>query len=127
MQAFRADTTIDERGDLQLPRIPFRPGTAVEVIVLERGNALVEEPERQESLADRQYRLAGKYPEEYVVLVGDEIVHHTRDREEATDAFDRAALGSKSRRPVIVSPGHRPQRFPVVRGRALAGKLKRPR
>ncbi len=127
MQAFRADTTIDERGRLHLPRIPFQPGTPVEIIVLERGDALPEEPERQGSLADRQYLLARQYPEEYVVLMGDAIVHHTRDREEAADAFDRAALGSSSLRPVIVSPASKPRRFPVVRGRALAGKLKRPR
>lgn len=36
MQAFRADTTIDEQGALHLRDIPFRPGTLVEVIVLER-------------------------------------------------------------------------------------------
>ncbi len=37
MQAFRADTTIDERGALHVLNLPFRPGTLVEVIVLEQG------------------------------------------------------------------------------------------
>jgi hypothetical protein len=35
MQAFRADTTIDEQNALHIPDVPFQPGTLVEVIVLE--------------------------------------------------------------------------------------------
>ncbi|MCP4660087.1 MAG: hypothetical protein GY856_32195 [bacterium] len=74
-------------------------------------------------LAEEQYRLAGQYPNEYVVLIGERIVHHSPDRRQAAEAYNRAALGSSSMRPAIVRPGSGPRKPPVVRGRALTRKL----
>ena len=36
MQAYRLETVISQRGELQLKQLPFRPGEPVEVIVLAR-------------------------------------------------------------------------------------------
>ncbi len=36
MQAYRLETVISQRGELQLTQLPFRPGELVEVIVLPR-------------------------------------------------------------------------------------------
>ena len=127
MQAFRAATTIDEERQLHLSAIPFRPGTAVDVIVLERSPARSQggpaDRQRQGTcLATEQYRLAGHYPEEYVVLVGERIVHHCSDRQQAIQAYQRAAVDDPSNRPVIVSPGEQPRKPLLVRGRTLTGK-----
>ncbi len=143
MQAFRAATTVDQRGELHVSDVPFRPGTPVEVLVLEQvadvgtsawsglhgaAEGSLDRPSDQRMrLAKEQYRLAGQYPNEYVVLVGDRIVHHSSDRRQAAQAYDRAALDSSPRRPVIVRPGGRLRKPPVVRGRALTRKLGRTR
>lgn len=72
-----------------------------------------------ESLAQRQYRLAEEYSGEFVVLVGEEVVFHSSDRQCAFDAYDRAFVDFPSRRPVIVDPTRRLRRRPLVRGRSL--------
>ncbi len=136
MQAFRAATTIDQHGELHVFDVPFRPGTPVEVLVLEQSEESEHRPlgiEKKDPpadqhleakrLAEEQYRLASRYPNEYVILVGECIVHHSPDREQAAQAYDRAALASSSMRPVIVRPGSGPRNPPVVRGRALAPML----
>ena len=40
--------------------------------------------------AARQKALAAAYPEEYVVLVGEHVLVHTRDKEEAFARYDTA-------------------------------------
>ena len=135
MQAFRAATTIDEERQLRLSGVPFRPGTAVDVIVLEHGGqdltpaasaAVLSDPAADTMrLAEKQHHLAAQYPGEYVVLVGEHVVHHSSDRQEAIEAYRHAAVDDPSHRPVVVSPGSRPRKPPIVRGRALAGKLRR--
>lgn len=137
MQAFRAATTIDEERQLRLSGVPFRPGTAVDVIVLEHGGQDLTPAASATArsgpagdrmrLAEEQYRLAAQYPGEYVVLVGKHVVHHSADRRQAVDAYRHAAVDDPCHRPVIVSPGSRPRKPPIVRGRALAGKLGRTR
>jgi len=74
-----------------------------------------------DSLPERQYRLASQYPGEYVVLVGERVVHHSTDREQAGRAYSRAFITHPSSAPVMVDPTKsrqgRPK--PIVRGRAL--------
>lgn len=82
------------------------------------------EPPRPKSLADRQFELAGQYPGEYVVLVGENVVHHSPDIESADRAFDQAFGDYPPLRPVMVDPDRRrPRRSPVVRGRAFSRHL----
>ncbi len=134
MQAFRAATTIDEERQLRLSDVPFSPGTAVDVIVLEggqKGEAAITgsqtpsagdasgAPRQRMTLAERQYRLAGQHPNEYVVLVGERIVHHCTDRQQAAQAYQRAAVDAPQNLAVIVSPGEKPRRPLLVRGRSL--------
>ena len=79
---------------------------------------------RPKSLADRQFELAGQYPGEYVVLVGENVVHHSPDIESADQAFDQAFGDYPPLRPVMVDPDRRrPRRSPVVRGRAFSRRL----
>ncbi len=72
-----------------------------------------------EQRARDQYRLARRYPGEFVVLVGEEVFFHSVDRQVAFEAYDRAFGDSPSGRPVIVDPARRLRRRPVVRGRLL--------
>lgn len=44
MIAYRLETVILPNGELQLKKLPFRPGEAVEVIVLPLSSKTVEEP-----------------------------------------------------------------------------------
>ena len=130
MQAFRVATTIDEQRQLRLSDMPFRPGTAVEVIVLEGGGeyqtplvgGAADASRQRTTLAERQYRLARQYPDEYVVLVGERIVHHCADRQQAAQAYQRAAVDEPQNPAVIVSPGEKPRRRLLVRGRSLTAK-----
>lgn len=78
-----------------------------------------EGPDPSEDQAQRQYRLAGQHPGEFVVLVGDKIVCHTPDRQSAFEAYDRAFVDFPMKRPVIVDPRRRLRRRPIVRGRSL--------
>ena len=72
-----------------------------------------------EQLAQRQYRLASRYPGEFVVLVGGEVVYHSADRQSAFAAYDQAFADFPSGRPVIVDPRRRLRRRPMFRGRSL--------
>ncbi len=131
MQAFRAATTINEERQVRVSGIPFQPGTPVDVIVLEGRRpgepsiSVALTPSAGDAhdatLAERQYRLAGRYPDEYVVLIGEEIVHHGMDRQQAAEAYQRAAIDA-AQTPVIVSPGETPRRPPLVRGRSMTAK-----
>ena len=124
MNAYRVATTLDARGELHVPDVPFEPGAEVEVIVLEgSASPRASRSTKALSLRDRQYELAREYPGEYVVLVGEQLVHHGPDRQAAARAYDLAAKQSSSDRPVIVRPGGRARRPPVLRGRSLAGRL----
>ncbi len=77
-----------------------------------------------EDLPARQRRLAcQQYPGEYVVLVGERIVAHSSDRQEALRAYRVAATGSTPMEPVLVDLEAKPRRRPILRGRSL----KRPR
>lgn len=77
-------------------------------------------------LVERQYELAGQYPDDYVVLVGERILHHSPDREEALTAFQRVAESFYPERPALVRPGGcPPRRRPMARGRSLSGKLRK--
>lgn len=143
MQAFRIATTIDQERQLRLLDVPFQPGTAVDVIVLEQGEQIpaassgtsarpngaapADEQRERIRLAEKQYRLANQYPKEYVILIGERIVHHSVDRQQAVQAYRRIEVDELSNRPVIVSPGKPPRKPPMVRGRALTGKLPRAR
>ena len=82
-------------------------------------NAVVHQLQREEPLADRQYRLAGRYPGEYVVLVGERVIHHTTDRAEAGRAFKQVFAEDPKASPVMVDPNVPNEPRPVVRGRAL--------
>lgn len=58
MQAFRAAGTVGTGGELHLPRVPFRPGSVVEIIVLEQAKAPTESPARERELSpERQQAL----------------------------------------------------------------------
>lgn len=72
-------------------------------------------------LADRQYELAHQHSGEYVVLVGDRVVHHSPDREAAGNAFVQAFVGHPSHAPVMVDPSRerQPRPKPILRGRVL--------
>jgi hypothetical protein len=77
----------------------------------------------ERTLGERQAALAAAYPDEYVVLVGERIVVHTANREEAYSHHDAAFDEEGGIEPIVVAPG--PLRRlgpPVVRGRALSGK-----
>lgn len=87
-------------------------------------NAVVHQLQREEPLADCQYRLASRYPGEYVVLVGERVIRHTTDRAEAGRAFKQVFADDPKASPVMVDPNVPNEPRPVVRGRALAGRLK---
>ncbi|MFS8065097.1 MAG: FitA-like ribbon-helix-helix domain-containing protein [Byssovorax sp.] len=71
-----------------------------------------------QALAARQAALADSYPNEYVVLLGDRVIAHTQDKEEAYAQHDAAFEGDVE--PIILPPGAlRRIQPPVIRGRAL--------
>lgn len=72
-----------------------------------------------DSLPQRQYLLASQYPGEYIVLVGERVVHHGSDRKAAGSAYRQAFADHPSSIPVMVDPNRPRQRRPIVRGRAL--------
>ncbi len=86
--------------------------------------AVVHRLKTEEPLAERQYRLAGRYPGEYVVLVDDRVVHHTADRLEAGRAFDQVFDDEPGASPAMVDPNLPRYPRPMIRGRAL---VRRPR
>jgi hypothetical protein len=76
--------------------------------------------------AARQKALAAAYPEEYVVLVGDSVLVHTRDKEEAFARYD-AAVEQGGEEPIVIPPGAlRRTPPPVLRGRMFAGPSRGP-
>jgi len=150
MQAFRAAVTVGTGREVHLSPVPFRPGSVVEVIVLEqaperatgdqsstraRDRSAGAEAAEQRSvhpgqahhagldLAREQYRLAQPYPEEYVVLVEDRVIFHSPDRLLAFRAYDQAVADSPSSYPVIVQPGDEPKPAPLFRGRSFTKEL----
>jgi hypothetical protein len=73
------------------------------------------------TLADLQADLCARYPDEYVVLRGDQVLLHTADKREAF-ACEEEALERGDEDVFVVPPGearHHP--MPVFRGRAFAG------
>jgi hypothetical protein len=86
--------------------------------------AVVHQLQREEPLADRQYRIAGRYPGEYVVLVGERVIHHTTDRAEAGRAFKQVFADDPKASPVMVDPNVPNEPRPIVRGRALVRRPK---
>lgn len=70
--------------------------------------------------AERQFVLARQYPAEYVVLVGEEILFHGRDRSAALSAYEAALGRPDGRYPVLVVPEPPEYVRPVLRGRTLA-------
>ena len=77
--------------------------------------------EPSEPLSARQYQLAGQYPGEYVVLVGERVLHHSTDRREAGRAYNRVFLDYPTATPVMVDPERprHPRPKPIVRGRTF--------
>ena len=136
MQAFRAAVTVGTSHEVHLAPVPFRPGSVVEVIVLEEPqrdrSAGAEAPEQRSGrpwkahrtgvdLAREQYRLAQRHPEEYVVLVEDRVVFHSPDRRLAFRAYSQAVVDSPASYPVIVQPGDEPQGPFYPQGSAASG------
>ncbi len=86
--------------------------------------AVVHRLHKEEPLPQRQYQLASRYPGEYVVLVGERVIHHTTDRTEAGRAFKQAFAKGATASPVMVDPDLPRQPRPILRGRTLT---RRPR
>lgn len=102
--------------DALLKEAPMEPASA-EVISRheESGGSIAAEAQ---VLAARQAALADAYPDEYVVLLGDRVIAHTQDKEEAYAQYDAAFECDAE--PIILPPGAlRRIRPPVIRGRAL--------
>ncbi len=124
MRTIEALATVDEGGTIRVPghrEVP--PGEHRIVIVIDESLA----PEREdppESLPDRQYRLASEFPGEYVVLVGERVVHHSADLAEAGRAYEQAFADKTASSPVMVDPNRPRQRRPMIRDRRLS---RRPR
>ena len=60
-----------------------------------------------DSLPQRQYRLADQYPGQFVVLVGERVIHHSADRAEAGRAYRQRAR-SASHGPRTSNPSSSP-------------------
>ncbi|WP_437829289.1 FitA-like ribbon-helix-helix domain-containing protein [Sorangium sp. So ce1153] len=74
---------------------------------------------RAKALAERQAALAEAYPDEYVVLVDERLIAHTRDKDEAYAHYD-AAFEQGVGEPIVIPPGAlRRVAPPVLRGRLL--------
>ncbi len=142
MQAFRAAVTVDTDHELHLRRVPFRPGSVVEVIVLpaesapaagreasrssdriEKAGEDAQERLNGSALAAAQYRLARRYPQDYVILVGEEVTSHSPDRGVAFSAYDQACEDFPEAVPVIVEPGGKERKAPRFRGRCVRTRV----
>lgn len=117
MRTIEAVATVDENGTILVPGHPdLSPGQHHVVLVIDdRLNPGKEQKPR--SLADRQYQLAGQYPNEYVVLVGERVIHHSQDRSAAIRAYSQAFLEAYDGTPVMVDPNRTRKRRPPIRGR----------
>lgn len=68
---------------------------------------------------ERQAALADDYPNEYVVLLGERVVVHTTNKDEAYAHYDSAFGEAGSVEPIIIPPGAlRRIGPPIMRGRA---------
>ncbi len=142
MQAFRAAVTVDTDHELRIQRVPFRPGSVVEVIVLPAESEPAASREAAETsgqidvavedakerlngskLARAQYRLARLYPQDYVILVGERVAFHSPDRKAAFGAYDQACEDFPEAVPVIVEPGGKERRAPRFRGRSVKTRV----
>ena len=70
--------------------------------------------------AERQYALARQHPGEYVVLVDDEVLFHSPDRDAAEVAYEAARGRTDGGYPVLVGPGATSPFIPTIRGRSLS-------
>lgn len=89
------------------------------------GEASASPEEIEPTLEERQTALADAYPDEYVVLLGEQIIAHTVDKEEAYARYEAAFdfIGVGGAKPLIIAPGAmRKLGPPVSRGRAMAPK-----
>lgn len=78
-----------------------------------------------EALVARQRAIVNTYPNEYVVLLGDRLIAHTPDKEEAFSRFDAAWDESEDLEPIVVPPAERRGLpGPVLRGRSLPNMAK---
>lgn len=80
-------------------------------------------PEAPPDLARRQYDIAhSRFPEQFVVMAGEDVIRATPDEETALMAFDAAADAPGPFPPIIVYPDAPPppEQPPTVRGRAAA-------
>jgi hypothetical protein len=72
------------------------------------------------SIVERQKAIVAAYPEEYVVLLGDRLIAHTPDKEEAFSRSEAAWDESEDLEPIVVPPAkQRELRGPVLRGRSI--------
>ena len=70
----------------------------------------------------RQAALAAGWPDEYVVLRGEQVLLHTPDKGDAFACYEEALEQPGDDAPLVVPPGAKRQLpRPVFRGRALAG------
>ena len=100
--------------------VSLRPARAVVTSVPPDARDAAEAPSAPTTAA-RQKALAAAYPEEYVVLVGERVLVHTRDKEEAFARYD-AAVEQGGEEPIVIPPGAlRQTPPPVLRGRMFAG------
>ncbi len=80
-----------------------------------RSNGLPDAPTQEE----RQAALADDYPDEYVVLLGERIVVHTTNKDEAYAHYDAAFGEAGNVEPIVIPPGAlRRIGPPIIRGRA---------
>ncbi|XXY53378.1 DUF5678 domain-containing protein [Sorangium sp. So ce269] len=78
---------------------------------------------RAQALAERQAALAEAYPDEYVVLVEERVIAHTRDKDEAYAHYDAAFEEQGIGEPIVIPPGAlRRIAPPVLRGRAVPAR-----
>jgi hypothetical protein len=115
---------------VELERRARQAGTSVQAEALRLleavlGGVVASRPEDAEApvrtLADLQADLCARYPDEYVVLRGDQMLLHTADKQEAF-ACEEEALERGDEDVFVVPPGEaRRHPMPVFRGRAFAG------
>ncbi|NUQ75661.1 MAG: hypothetical protein HUU21_19120 [Polyangiaceae bacterium] len=84
-----------------------------------------EVPSDAEALVARQKAIVNAYPNEYVVLLGDRLIAHTPNKEEAFSQFDAAWDESEDLEPIVVPPAdRRGLPGPVLRGRSIPNTAK---
>lgn len=72
-------------------------------------------------LAQRQYAIASKFPDEYTVLRGTLLVFHSKNRAEALEHYDASHSEASGESPVFIAPNKREERTPnVLRGRTIS-------